>query len=115
METSATKKYLDILRKQYNDCSDYRISQLLQVSRQCVSRWSQGKGTIDDEPAARLADMCSLDPLVVLTEIHIERSRSRTTRHYYEEVLKKVSGIHAVVFSGILTLIYPAISAVPMM
>ena len=91
METSATKKYLEIIRKQYGNCSDYRIAQLLKVSRSCVSRWSKGNGTIGDEPAARLADLCGLDPVEVLTEIYIERSPSETTREYFQEVLKRTA------------------------
>ncbi|MFL1484909.1 helix-turn-helix domain-containing protein [Marinobacter sp. LN3S78] len=93
MEISATKKYLEIIRKQYGGCSDYRIAQLLDVSRSCVSRWSKGNGTIGDEPAARLADLCGLDPVEVLTEIYIERSPSETTRHYFEEVLKRTASV----------------------
>ncbi len=89
MNISATKKYLDIIRKQYGGCSDYRIAQLLGVTRTAVSRWSQGKGTIGDEPAARLAELCELDPVEVLTELYIERSQSSVTRHYFEEVLKR--------------------------
>lgn len=101
MNTSATKKYMDMIRKQYGDCSDYRISQLLLVSRQCVSRWSQGKGTIGDEPAARLADLCGLDAVEVLTEIYIERSRSRVTRDYFEEVLKRTGTAGLFILSSV--------------
>lgn len=113
MDTSATKKYLEIIRSHYDGCSDYRIAQLLQVSKSCVSRWSHGKGTIGDDPAARLADLCGLDPVEVLTELYLERSSSRVTRHYYEEVLKRVGGAHVVIFAGVLALLYPSISALP--
>lgn len=115
MDYSATKKYMDILRAQYDGCSNYRIAQLLCVSKSCVSHWSNGKNGMGDDAAARLADLCGLDPVEVITELYLERSKSRVTRHYFEEVLKRSGGIHAVVFAGILTLIYPAISAFPMM
>lgn len=98
METSATKKYLEIIREQYNGCSDYRIAQLLQVSRSCIPRWKKGAGTIDDEPAVRLADLCGLDPLVVLTELHLERSRSRASRQYFEGILKVLDKSEVAVF-----------------
>jgi predicted transcriptional regulator len=113
METSATKKYLDILRERYNGCSDYRIAQLLQVSKPCVSRWSNGKGTIGDEPAARLADLCGLDAVEVLTELYIERSKSRATRQYFEEVLKRTGTTLAVVFPA-LFLFYGSVVQGPM-
>jgi|GEM_PF-4933696 len=113
MNSSATKKYIDIIRKQYGGCSDYRIAQLLQVSRSCIPRWKQGKGTIGDEPAARLADLCGLDPVEVLTELYLERSTSRVTRQYFEEVLKRSGTAHAVVFAGFLALVYPSLSAFP--
>lgn len=89
MDNSATKKYMDLLRKQYGGCSDYRISQLLGVTKACVSRWSNGKAGIGDESAAKLADLCGLDPIEVITELYIERAKNRATRQYFEEVLKR--------------------------
>ena len=107
MDNSATKKYLEILRAEYNGCSDYRIAQLLQVSKGCVSRWTQGKGTMGDESAARLADLCELDPVEVLTEIYIERSKSRVTRKYFEEVLKRSSGAQVIVIAALFAICAP--------
>lgn len=109
METSATKKYMDILRARYNGCSDYRIAQLLQVTKGCVSRWSQGKGTIGDEPAARLADLCDLDAVEVLTEMYIERSKSRATRQYFEEVLKRTGTALVVVLPALFFFLGPMV------
>lgn len=89
MDYSTTKKYMDILRERYNGCSNYRIAQLLKVSKSCVSHWSNGKNGMGDDAAARLADLCELDPVEVITELYIERSKSDATRHYFEEVLKR--------------------------
>jgi predicted transcriptional regulator len=89
MDYLATKKYMDILREHYNGCSNYRIAQLLGVTKGCVSRWSNGKNGMGDEAAARLADLCGLDGVEVLTELYLERAKSRATRHYFEEVLKR--------------------------
>jgi len=108
METSATKKYVEVMREQYKGCSDYRLAQLLQVSKSCISRWKHGNGTIDDEPAARLADLCGLDPLVVLTELHLERSRSRASRQYFEGILKVLDKSEVAVFILFSLLILPA-------
>lgn len=110
MEHSATKKYLDILRAKYDGCSDYRIAQLLQVSKPCVSRWSNGKGGLGDEPAARLADLCGLDPVQVLTEIYLERSKSRATRNYFEQVLKRTGTSLVVVLPALFFFLGPVVS-----
>ncbi|WP_375191246.1 hypothetical protein [Marinobacter sp.] len=110
MENSATKKYLDILRNQYNGCSDYRIAQLLQVSKACVSRWSNGKVGLGDESAARLADLCGLDPVEVITELHLEKAKSRATRLYYEEVLKRTSTALVVVLPAFFFFLAPMVT-----
>ncbi|WP_430414435.1 hypothetical protein [Marinobacter adhaerens] len=110
MEHSATKKYMDLLRKQYGGCSDYRISQLLQVTKSCVSRWSNGKGGMGDEPAARLADLCDLDPVEVLTELYMERSKSRVTRQYFEEVLKRTGTALVVVLPALFVFLGPMVT-----
>lgn len=113
MDTSATKKYVEILREQYNGCSDYRLAQLLQVSKSCVSRWLNGNGGIGDEPAARLADLCGLDPVEVLTEIYIERSKSRVTRKYFEEVLKRSGTMQVAVLAALFLFLPPLFQGLP--
>ncbi|WP_428398430.1 hypothetical protein [Marinobacter salarius] len=110
MEHLATKKYLSIIRSQYDGCSDYRIAQLLQVSKSCVSRWSNGKGGIGDEPAARLADLCGLDAVEVLTELYLERSKSRVTRQYYEEILKRTATALVVVLPAFFFFLGPVVT-----
>ncbi|WP_432209999.1 hypothetical protein [Marinobacter alkaliphilus] len=110
METSATKKYLDILRAKYNGCSDYRIAQLLQVSKACVSRWSNGKVGLGDEAAARLADLCGLDAVEVITELHLEKAKSRATRNYYEEVLKRTGTALVLVLPALFFFLAPMVS-----
>ena len=110
MDNSATKKYLDILRERYDGCSDYRISQLLHVSKACVSRWSNGKVGLGDESAARLADLCDLDPVKVLTELHLEKAKSRATRQYYEEVLKRTGTALVVVMPALFFFLNPMVT-----
>lgn len=110
MDCSATKKYLDILRERYDGCSDYRISQLLHVSKACVSRWSNGKVGLGDESAARLADLCGLDPVKVLTELHLEKAKSRATRQYYEEVLRRTGTAQLVVLSTLFYYLAPMVT-----
>ena len=100
MTVSATKKYIEIMRERYNGCSDYRIAQLLGVTKSCVSRWANNKGGIGDEPAARLADLCDLDPVEVLTELYLERAKSRVTRDYFSEVLKRSRPVQVLVLSA---------------
>lgn len=110
MNNSATKKYMDILRERYDGCSDYRIAQLLGVTKACVSRWSNGKGGMGDEPAAKLADLCGLDGVEVLTELYMERSKSRATRMYFEEVLKRTGTAQLVVLSALFFFLAPVVT-----
>lgn len=108
MNQSATKHYLELLRSHYGNCSDYRIAQILGVSKQAVSRWSQGKGTIGDEPAAILADLLDLDGVEVLTNLYLERSSSRVTRNYFEEILERAKSAQGAVVLGLLAILsYP--------
>lgn len=110
MDYLATKKYMDIIRERYNGCSNYRIAQLLQVTKSCVSRWSNGKNGMGDDAAARLADLCELDAVEVLTELYIERSKSLATRHYFEEVLKRTGTALVVVLPALFVFFGPLVS-----
>lgn len=110
MNYSATKKYMDILRAHYDDCSDYRIAQLLGVTKACVSRWSNGKNGMGDEAAAKLADLCGLDGVEVLTEMYLERAKTRATRNYFEEVMKRSASAQLVVFSVAFYFLAPMVS-----
>lgn len=75
-----THDYMAALKSALHISSDYALAKALGVAQQTTSRWSQGKGTIDDNLAPRVAEILGLSAEQVLFDLHAERERSPELR-----------------------------------
>jgi len=73
MTMTNTKELLTLLKARHGGVSDYRISKILGVTHQAVSKWNCGKSTFNDEIAVKVAYMLDLDPDYILISIYAER------------------------------------------
>jgi plasmid maintenance system antidote protein VapI len=76
---NATNRWLDKLaeadKAKGGTGSDYRLSQMLGVARQQVSKWRNEVDHLSDERALVLAEQLGIHPMIVVAEIHADRSR----------------------------------------
>lgn len=79
-----TLELLTALKAANGGASDYRIAQILGVSKQNVSAWKNGKATMSDPVAIHAAELLGLDPVTVLLDLHIEREREDATSRVWE-------------------------------
>jgi len=75
-----TIDYMAALKAAMNISSDYALAKRLGVAQQTTSRWSQGKGTIDDSLAPVIADVLKLNTAKVLADLHAEREKNDALR-----------------------------------
>ena len=69
-----TWDYIERVRESHDGCSDYRIAQLLEVSKQSVALYRKG-GAADDQVAARIAKLLGIDePLAVIADLRATRA-----------------------------------------
>jgi transcriptional regulator with XRE-family HTH domain len=71
---------LDRAKKAQGIESDYRLAQLLEVSKNAITNYRHGKSRPDDEVAMRLAALINRDPASVIAELHAERAKSPEVR-----------------------------------
>lgn len=70
-----TWDYLERLRALHGGCSDYRLSKLLDLRPSNIVHYKQGRG-MDDDVAARVAELLGLPPLRVIADIRAARAES---------------------------------------
>lgn len=101
----STREFLDQLARQIaeNDglaqpVSDYRLAQILKLTRSAVSDYRTGKKHFGIETCEKVAELLGLDPLYVISCIQAERAQNAAQRRLWErnaEAWKKVMAIAA--------------------
>lgn len=87
----STVDLLDRAKTAAGASSDYRLAQLLGVPPQTVSGYRRGVSRPENPIAMRLADLCGLDRVEVVTWVNIERAKSSDDRELWETVLERIS------------------------
>lgn len=85
-----TTELLAIAKARHDDASDYRLAQLLGVPPQTVSSYRVGRSLPANPIAARLAELCDLDPAAVICWVNIERAQSDDDRRTWHLMLSRV-------------------------
>ncbi len=70
-----TWAYLERLRALNGDCSDYRLAKLLGVQQPAMVRYRQGR-EMDDDVAARVAELLGVPPLKVIADVRAARAEA---------------------------------------
>ena len=83
-----TNSYLDAVQAKLNISSDYALSKALGVSRQAVSHYRAGKGSLDDSVARRVAQILDMHPGTVVLDMHIERTKDTEGKNLWQEIAK---------------------------
>src|SRR5689334_14981198 len=93
---NATNRWLDKLaaadKAKGGTGSDYRLSQILGIDRQYVSKYRRAVIQLNDETAAKLADELGVHPMIVIAEVHAERSRDVRMQRAWDQVAKAAKG-----------------------
>lgn len=114
MET-ATKRWLAVLAEKYKTddgpATDYRVAKLLGILPSSMSNYLGGRGSqMDDDIAARLADLVGEHPLVVIGQIRAERSRTERAKKVWVQAAgwgKKHGRAAAVILSAAVSALSP--------
>ena len=85
-----TNDLLDSAKKAQGVESDYRLAQLLGVSKNAITNYRYGKSCPEDEVAIRLSGMVGRDPASVIAEMHAERAKSPEVRAIWLRMAKQL-------------------------
>lgn len=87
-----TPEYLDLVRVKLHLPSDYALQKPLGVTKQAISKLRNGRDSLSDAMVLRISEICQLDPLRVLLDMHVERAKTPEIRAAWESTLEKISG-----------------------
>jgi len=86
-----SSEYLDLVRATLHLPSDYALQKPLGVTKQQLSNYRTGRDSLSDAMVLRIAEICQLDPLNVLLDMHIERAKSPEIRAAWTAMVEKIT------------------------
>lgn len=91
-----TAGYLDEIAKKYagpdgRPASDYRLADVLQITRQAVSLYRKGESSFSDEVAMKVATELQISPAIVMAYSHLERNKNNKVRAIWLEIARKLA------------------------
>ncbi|OEZ93493.1 helix-turn-helix protein [Janthinobacterium sp. HH106] len=83
-----TMEYMGAVKAALGIESDYALSKALNVTRQTVSRYVQGKGYFDDAVAVKVAELLQIHPGLVMLDMHRERAKTPAEQTIWQEIFE---------------------------
>lgn len=83
-----TMEYMQAVKTKLGIESDYALSKALQVTKQTVSRYAQGKGYFDDAVAVKVAELLQIHPGLVMLDMHRERAKTPAEQSIWQEIFE---------------------------
>jgi len=116
---NTTNKLLNDLMKRYGLRSDYAISKFLNCSHSRISHYRNGRATMDDLMAYRIADLLGRDPAELVAKINLDRAKRPEEKAAWRKILKQMGDAAAILAfcSGVCFGVHPgeavAVTALP--
>jgi hypothetical protein len=95
-----TTEYLDLVRATLDLPSDYALQKPLGITKSQISYYRTGRDSLSDALVVRVAEICQLDVVKVLLDMHIERSKTPEIRAVFATALEKISASFINLLSG---------------
>jgi len=94
-ETMKTTDYLDTLKARHHLPSDYALAKMLDITRSAVSKYRNNKANFDDTTALKVASLLKLDPMIVISDMNVERSKTPEARAVWQDLHKRLTSTAA--------------------
>jgi len=97
-----TTQLIEQVRAKLNGATDYRIAQVLDISKQKVSAMKAGREKPDSYDCARIAEILERDPLEVIAQVEAESARTEKKRLYWRSFFSSLKRTaHVAAWCGI--------------
>lgn len=90
---NATNKYLDAVKAKTGAPSDYALSVVLGISRQQISKYRTKGEYLGGETAVKAASILEIDPLLILSEIQIDKSKTDGEKAAWSALFERCGGL----------------------
>lgn len=82
----STVTYIDALREKLGVSSDSAVARALGVGRQTISNYRHHGISMDDDVAAKAAELLGIQPATVLLDMYTERTRDPKIKGIWEQI-----------------------------
>jgi DNA-binding XRE family transcriptional regulator len=86
-----TIEYLKAAKAALGIESDYALAKAIGTTRSNMSSLANGKSTMSDETALKVAEILKKHPAIVLADMHAEREKNPAVRAVWLNVMEKFS------------------------
>jgi transcriptional regulator with XRE-family HTH domain len=86
-----TNRLLDRCKESIGARSDYRLAQVLDISKTAITHWRNGRTRPDDLSVIKIAELMRRDPAAVIAELHAERAKCERTRNLWLRIAAQLS------------------------
>lgn len=83
--TTPTTRWLDAAKAMHGFISDYRLCKELKVSSARMSNWRAERTGMDDDVAVKVASLVKVPAILILAELHAEKSLKPSVRKAWTE------------------------------
>lgn len=88
-------EFLDAVKARHSVPSDYKLSFLLGITQQEVSKLRNQKSFLGDQTALKVAELLDLSPGIVLSAVHAERAKVPAEKAAWNSIFEKLGGLAA--------------------
>lgn len=109
-----TNELLDRIKTELEIASDYRLAQVLGVTKNAITNYRYGKSRPNDEVGLRMAELLKEDAGHITACLHAERAQSPDVRQLWEKVAMRLQmGFANVKMLAVLAMVSVAACAIP--
>lgn len=83
-----TLEYIDAVKAHLGKDSDYAVAKALNIRCSTISGYRARGGQMDDDVAAKVAELLGMHPGLVMLDMHRERAKTPAERSIWEEIFK---------------------------
>ena len=84
-------KWINKLQKEKGDISDYKVAQLLKVTRQSISGHKNNKiFSLNDKQCLIIANELNIDPMIIISDQNLERAKTEEDISFWQNAAKKL-------------------------
>ena len=85
-----TNDYLDAVKRARQIRSDAKLADALEITGASISALRNGKASMGDETALKVAEILGIEPYEVLADCHAERARNPKTARAWHDLANRV-------------------------
>lgn len=92
---NTTQRYLETLKAKTGAPSDYKLAQILDITRQQMSNYRTRGEQFGEETCMKVASILEIDPVIVMAEVQMEKAKNEQAKAAWKMLFERLGGVAA--------------------